>query len=42
MGLDRARSYNNKGLVNEYRRPKMAYFAVSDIYNALKKEDENK
>ncbi len=32
MGLNRARSFNNKGLVNEYRKPKMAYFAVKDFY----------
>lgn len=29
---DRARSFNNKGLVNEYRKPKLAYRVVRDIY----------
>ncbi len=35
MGLNRARSFNNKGLVNEYRKPKLAYRAVSDFYKKL-------
>jgi beta-glucuronidase len=39
MGLNRARGYNNKGLVNEYRRPKLAYGAVAKVYGSLK-EDE--
>lgn len=30
--LQRPRSFNNKGLVNEYRRPKMAYYAVKRLY----------
>ncbi|MDF2924074.1 MAG: beta-glucuronidase [Paenibacillaceae bacterium] len=29
---DRARSFNNKGLVNEYRKPKQAFRVVRDIY----------
>lgn len=29
---DRARSFNNKGLVNEYRKPKLAYRIVKAIY----------
>ncbi|AIQ46125.1 beta-glucuronidase [Paenibacillus sp. FSL R7-0273] len=29
---DRARSFNNKGLVNEYRKPKLAYRIVKGIY----------
>lgn len=33
MGLNRARGFNNKGLVNEYRRPKMAYHTVKRIYS---------
>ena len=33
MGLNRARGFNNKGLVNEYRRPKMAYNAVKTLYS---------
>lgn len=31
---DRARSFNNKGLVNEFRKPKQAYRAVRGIYRA--------
>jgi beta-glucuronidase len=31
---DRARSFNNKGLLNEYRKPKLAYRVVRDIYKA--------
>ena len=30
--LLRARSFNNKGLVNEYRQPKLAYYAVKEIF----------
>lgn len=30
---DRARSFNNKGLVNEYRKPKLAFRAVKRIYS---------
>ncbi|WP_079912753.1 glycoside hydrolase family 2 protein [Paenibacillus sp. 32352] len=29
---DRARSFNNKGLLNEYRKPKLAYRLVKEIY----------
>ena len=32
--LSRPRSFNNKGLVNEFRRPKMAYYAVKKIFNS--------
>jgi len=32
MELSRPRSFNNKGLVDEYRRPKLGYYAVKDIY----------
>lgn len=38
-GLNRARHYNNKGLLNEYRRPKQAYFAVKALYEAFEKEE---
>ncbi|MFH5185511.1 glycoside hydrolase family 2 TIM barrel-domain containing protein [Paenibacillus sp. TAB 01] len=31
---DRARSFNNKGLLNEYRKPKQAYRVVRDIYKS--------
>ena len=36
MGLNRARSFNNKGIVNEYRRPKLAYGAVKGAYKKIK------
>lgn len=32
VGLTRARGYNNKGVLNEYRNPKAAYFAVKELY----------
>lgn len=32
LNLNRVRGYNNKGVVDEYRRPKSAYFAVKDAY----------
>lgn len=32
MVLERARSYNNKGIVSEYRKPKMAYYAIRDLF----------
>lgn len=31
--LLRARSFNNKGLVNEYRHPKLAYYTVKDLFS---------
>ena len=34
--LNRARGYNNKGLVNEYRRPKLAYYAMKELYGRIK------
>ena len=39
MGLNRARGFNNKGLLDEYRRPKMAYFKVKELYNKFKNEE---
>ena len=30
--LSRPRSFNNKGILDEYRRPKRAYYTVRDIY----------
>ncbi len=40
-GLNRARHYNNKGILNEYRRPKQAYFAVKNTFKAFAEENEN-
>ncbi len=31
-GNDRARGFNNKGILNEYRKPKMAYHTVKRIF----------
>lgn len=36
VGLDRARSYNNKGVLNEYRKPKVAYNTVKQLYRSWK------
>jgi len=30
--LTRARTMNNKGIVDEFRRPKRAFFAVRDLF----------
>lgn len=32
MGLNRARGFNNKGILNEQRKPKRAYYAAKEIY----------
>lgn len=32
MEINRARGFNNKGVLNEYRKPKLAYFAVRELY----------
>ena len=40
MGLDRARSYNNKGILNEYRKPKMAYYTVKKAYHDFESEEK--
>ena len=34
--ISRARCFNNKGILNEYRKPKMAYYTVKDIYSKIK------
>lgn len=34
--INRARQFNNKGLVDEFRRPKMAYYVVRDLYKNIK------
>lgn len=33
MEMGRPRSFNNKGLVNEYRNPKLAYWKVKEMYS---------
>ena len=37
--INRARSFNNKGIVNEYRKPKLAYFTVKERYLAFQQEE---
>jgi beta-glucuronidase len=37
MGLNRARGYNNKGVLSEYRRPKAAYHTLARLYNSYKR-----
>lgn len=39
--LLRARSFNNKGLVNEYRQPKLAYYAVKEIFEGERNKGVN-
>lgn len=39
MGLNRARGYNNKGIVNEYRKPKLAYHKVKQLYHRFRGEE---
>ena len=36
MGFGRARGFNNKGIMNENRRPKSAYYAVQRCYRSFK------
>lgn len=36
LELGRARSFNNKGILNEYRKPKLSYWTVQKIYNKIK------
>ena len=37
--LNRARGFNNKGVVNEYRKPKLAYYAVKEKYTRFALQD---
>lgn len=36
MGNDRARGFNNKGILDEHRRPKLAYYTVKNCYDNFK------
>ena len=40
MDINRARYFNNKGIVDEYRNPKAAYFKVREIYGKIKKRTQ--
>lgn len=37
--LAKVKAYNNKGILNEYRQPKMSYFVVKEKYNKFKQND---
>lgn len=37
-GLNRARSFNNKGIMNEYRKPKLAFREAKKLYNSFKNQ----
>ena len=37
-GINRARGFNNKGILNEYRKPKLAYRIAKEKYTAFAKE----
>lgn len=37
--INRARGFNNKGILNEYRKPKLAYHAVKNLYLQFKAEE---
>ncbi|MBQ7915455.1 MAG: beta-glucuronidase [Firmicutes bacterium] len=39
-GINRARGFNNKGLLNEYRKPKMAYHAAKKLYWEFAEEEQ--
>ncbi len=42
MGLNRARCFNNKGIVNENRKPKMAYYAAKECYDRFAAESSDR
>lgn len=36
-GINRARGFNNKGILNEHRKPKAAYYKVRELYHKFTK-----
>ena len=40
MDINRVRYFNNKGIVDEYRNPKLAYFKIKELYRKYAKEDK--
>jgi beta-glucuronidase len=40
-GLNRARSFNNKGVMNEHRKPKLAYRKIKSLYKMFEQEEQN-
>ena len=41
MDINRVRYFNNKGIVDEYRNPKAAYFKVKELYGKYAEENKN-
>ena len=39
MNINRVRCFNNKGIVDEYRNPKLAYFTVKELNKKFKEEN---
>ncbi len=39
VDLNRARCFNNKGILDEYRRPKASFFTVRELYRKFKSEE---
>jgi beta-glucuronidase len=37
-GLTRARGFNNKGVLNEHRNPKAAFFRTKELYHKFRNE----
>jgi beta-glucuronidase len=42
MDINRARYFNNKGILDEHRNPKAAYFTVKKLYQRFRKEPSKK
>ena len=40
MDINRVRYFNNKGIIDEYRNPKAAYFKVKELYGKYSKEQK--
>ena len=40
-GLNRARSFNNKGVMNEHRKPKLAYRKIKSLYKMFEQEEQS-
>ena len=38
MDINRVRYFNNKGIVDEYRNPKLSYFKIKELYERFAKE----
>ena len=42
MDINRARYFNNKGILDEYRNPKAAYFKIKELYAKYTEENKQK